>query len=166
MEVREIALIGHSMGGLVARSACHQAAEHGHRWPGSVGHVVSLGTPHMGAPLAQAVHWLTGVLGGIPEGKAFTEWLRRRSAGIRDLRHGSLVDEDWHGRDPDGVPKSPAGIGPSGPANPPLFAPAGGVQKTLDTVGEITTRRQNYQALRIMVELFRVEVLFSSNLAP
>jgi hypothetical protein len=27
--------------------------------------------------------------------------LRRRSGGIRDLRYGSLVDEDWRGADPD-----------------------------------------------------------------
>jgi alpha-beta hydrolase superfamily lysophospholipase len=31
--VSEIALVGHSMGGLVARSACHQAAEAGRSWP-------------------------------------------------------------------------------------------------------------------------------------
>jgi hypothetical protein len=29
--------------------------------------------------------------------------LRRRSAGIRDLRQGSLVDEDWRDRDPDAL---------------------------------------------------------------
>jgi hypothetical protein len=29
--------------------------------------------------------------------------LRRRSAGIRDLRHGSLVDEDWRRCDPNAL---------------------------------------------------------------
>src|SRR5919197_531313 len=53
VELQEIALIGHSMGGLVARSACCQGSESGRRWTGLVRHVVSLGTPHLGAPLEQ-----------------------------------------------------------------------------------------------------------------
>ncbi len=57
VEVERIVLVGHSMGGLVARSACYQAAERGDDWVGRVRHVVSLGSPHMGAPLAQGVHW-------------------------------------------------------------------------------------------------------------
>ena len=57
VEVDRIELIGHSMGGLVSRSACHYAAAEQARWAGLVRHVVSLGTPHMGAPLEQAVHW-------------------------------------------------------------------------------------------------------------
>jgi hypothetical protein len=32
-----------------------------------------------------------------------SSFLRRRSAGIRDLRHGSLVDEDWRNRDPEAL---------------------------------------------------------------
>ena len=36
----------------------------------------------------------------LPETRMLGAFLRRRSAGIRDLRHGSLVDEDWRGRDP------------------------------------------------------------------
>ena len=56
VEVEEIALVGHSMGGLVARSACHQAAEEGAAWVERVRHVISLGSPHLGAPLAQGVH--------------------------------------------------------------------------------------------------------------
>jgi hypothetical protein len=39
----------------------------------------------------------------LPETRMFGVFLRRRSAGIRDLRHGSLVDEDWRGRDPDAL---------------------------------------------------------------
>ncbi len=103
VEVERIALVGHSMGGLVARSACHYAGEEGAGWVRHVRHVVSLGTPHMGAPLAQAVHVLTAGFGVAPEVRPFGGFLRRRSAGIRDLRHGSLVDEDWEGRDPDAL---------------------------------------------------------------
>jgi pimeloyl-ACP methyl ester carboxylesterase len=102
-DVDSIALVGHSMGGLVARSACHQAAERGDAWVRSVRHVISLGTPHMGAPLAQGVHWLSAALAELPETQPLARFLRRRSAGIRDLRQGSLVDADWRDCDPDAL---------------------------------------------------------------
>jgi pimeloyl-ACP methyl ester carboxylesterase len=103
VEVDQLALVGHSMGGLVCRSACYQASEHAAEWVGRVGHVVSLGTPHMGAPLAQGVHYASAGLHAVPETRPFARFLRRRSGGIRDLRHGSLVDEDWRDRDPDAL---------------------------------------------------------------
>ena len=103
VQVSELALVGHSMGGLVARSACHLASERGDAWVGRVRQVVSLGTPHLGAPLAQGVHYATTALGVLPETRPLAELLRRRSAGIRDLRQGSLVDEDWRDRDPDAL---------------------------------------------------------------
>jgi pimeloyl-ACP methyl ester carboxylesterase len=99
----EIALVGHSMGGLVARSACFQASEDRVPWVRRVRHVVSVGTPHMGAPLEQAVHYASAALNGVPETRPLGDFLRRRSAGIRDLRQGSLVDEDWRDRDPDAL---------------------------------------------------------------
>jgi pimeloyl-ACP methyl ester carboxylesterase len=101
--IEQIALVGHSMGGLVARSACAQAAERGDAWPARVRHVVSLGTPHTGAPLAQGLHIAAWVLHALPETRPFARLLRRRSAGIRDLRHGSLVDADWTGCEPDAL---------------------------------------------------------------
>jgi len=88
-DAREIALIGHSMGGLVARAACH----HGGGWTERVRVTVSLGTPHLGAPLANAVHHASAGLGVLPETRPFARFLDRRSAGIRDLRHGFLLDE-------------------------------------------------------------------------
>ena len=103
VEVDQIALVGHSMGGLVSRSACHQAVERGDAWVGRVRHVISLGSPHMGAPLAQGVHWASAALNALPETRPLATFLRRRSAGIRDLRHGSLVDADWLDRDPDAL---------------------------------------------------------------
>ncbi len=101
VEVDEVAMIGHSMGGLVSRSACYQAAELGYDWVRQVRHVISLGSPHMGAPLAQAVHYAAAGLHQLPETRPFAGLLRRRSGGIRDLRQGSLVDEDWKDYDPD-----------------------------------------------------------------
>src|SRR5829696_5720037 len=99
VEVEQIGLVGHSMGGLVARSACYRASERDDPWVRRVGHVVSLGSPHMGAPLAQGVHWAAGMLHKLPETRPLAQFLRRRSAGIRDLRQGSLVDDDWQGSD-------------------------------------------------------------------
>jgi hypothetical protein len=64
---------------------------------------VTLGTPHAGAPLEQAVHALSAALHVAPETRPFARLLRRRSAGIRDLRRGSLVDEDWRDQDPDAL---------------------------------------------------------------
>jgi pimeloyl-ACP methyl ester carboxylesterase len=103
VEVEQIALVGHSMGGLVARSACHQARERGQSWVERVRHVVSLGSPHLGAPIAQGVHYAAHALHAVPETRALGRLLRRRSAGIRDLRQGSLVDRDWEGCDPDAL---------------------------------------------------------------
>jgi pimeloyl-ACP methyl ester carboxylesterase len=103
VEVERIALVGHSMGGLVARSACHGASERGDDWVRRVRHVVSLGTPHRGAPLEEALQVSSAALAAVPETRPFARFLRRRSAGIRDLRRGSLVDEDWRGRDPDAL---------------------------------------------------------------
>jgi len=103
VEVQQIAVVGHSMGGLVARSACHQADEQDQEWVGHVRHVVSLGTPHHGAPLEQGAHRAAAALHKLPETRMLSNFLRRRSAGIRDLRHGSLVDQDWRGRDPEAL---------------------------------------------------------------
>jgi pimeloyl-ACP methyl ester carboxylesterase len=101
--LEHVVLVGHSMGGLVARSACHIAGERGDDWVRHVTHVVSLGSPHTGVPLESAVHYAAAALGVLPETKPFARGLRRRSAGIRDLRRGSLVDEDWRDRDPEAL---------------------------------------------------------------
>lgn len=97
--VSELVLIGHSMGGLVARSACHYGRGEG--WKTSVRHVFTLGTPHRGAPLEQAANVACSALSLLPETRGFATPLRNRSAGIKDLRYGYLLDEDWTGFDPD-----------------------------------------------------------------
>jgi pimeloyl-ACP methyl ester carboxylesterase len=103
VELERIALVGHSMGGLVARSAAHHASLRKAPWVRHVSHIVSLGTPHMGAPLEQSVHHLSAALSAIPETRPFGAFFRRRSSGIRDLRQGSLVDADWHDCDRDAL---------------------------------------------------------------
>lgn len=89
--VRNLVIIGHSMGGLVARSACHHAREAGQAWPGHLRKLVFLGTPHHGAPLERGGHWLDFVMDLSPYSAPFTRIGKARSAGITDLRHGTIT---------------------------------------------------------------------------
>ena len=102
--VEDLVLVGHSMGGLVARSALHVARggqPDAEPWTRLVRDTVTLGTPHLGAPLERAAHRAGAVLRRLPETRPVAELLASRSAGIKDLRHGTLVEEDWAGRDLD-----------------------------------------------------------------
>ena len=49
--ITELAIVGHSMGGLVARSAYHYGCSANHRWPQYLRKLIFLGTPHHGTPL-------------------------------------------------------------------------------------------------------------------
>ncbi len=91
--VEAIAIVGHSMGGLVARAACDAAAAAGHRWPDRLSALVFLGTPHHGAPLERGGHVLERVLGISPYVAPFARLGGVRSAGIVDLRHGAVRDD-------------------------------------------------------------------------
>jgi len=99
--VERIALIGHSMGALVGRSAAQQGAEASHEWTRQLRDVVGLGGPHLGAPLERLANWGSHRLGRLPETRPFATLLNRRSVGIKDLRYGAVIDEDWAGFDPD-----------------------------------------------------------------
>jgi hypothetical protein len=104
--VQDVVLIGHSMGGLVARSALHQAGgatAQAHGWTRLVRDTVTLGSPHLGAPLERGVHRLTAQLARLPETRPLARLLTLRSAGIKDLRRGTLVEADWTGRDLDAL---------------------------------------------------------------
>ncbi len=87
-QVRRIALVGHSMGGLIIRAACSVATEHPQPWVARLSDVVTLGTPHLGADLAKGVGHGARFLGLTAESAAFGRILDHRSAGIRDLEHG------------------------------------------------------------------------------
>jgi pimeloyl-ACP methyl ester carboxylesterase len=99
--IEQIALIGHSMGGLVSRSACHAGALVERPWTRQVRHVVCLGSPHLGAPLEKGVNALTWAMARVPETRAAARLLNLRSAGVKDLRFGACVDADWRDADPD-----------------------------------------------------------------
>lgn len=100
--VEEIVILAHSMGGLLARSACRVAAHDrhdGHAWLRHLRKIVFLGTPHHGAPLERGGNWVNIVLEAAPYAAPFGRLGKIRSAGITDLRYGNLLDEDWAERD-------------------------------------------------------------------
>lgn len=97
--VQELAILGYSMGGLLARSAWHYGAAAGHAWTRRLRKLVFIATPHGGSPLARAGHWLDLTLGASRHTEPLARVGRGRSAGITDLRHACLLDEDWQGRD-------------------------------------------------------------------
>jgi pimeloyl-ACP methyl ester carboxylesterase len=91
----ELVLIGHSMGGLVARSACHYGALAQHEWVRRLDKLVFVGTPHNGAPLERGGNWVDMLLSSSAYSAPLARLGKIRSAGITDLRFGNLVDEDW-----------------------------------------------------------------------
>ncbi len=101
--IEKLALIGHSMGGLVARSASHHALELGLAWPEKVTQLICLGSPHHGADLEKFGNVATALLGALDITRPIATAINARSSGIKDLRHGSLRKEDWHERDPDAL---------------------------------------------------------------
>ncbi|PRQ04243.1 PGAP1-like protein [Enhygromyxa salina] len=136
----ELSIVAHSMGGLVTRSACHYALEAGHAWTDSLRRVFLLGAPSRGAPLEQLAHVTAFTLDSIwnPWTKLIGKAIKLRSAGIKDLRHGFVLDEDWRHHDADRLafpvparPRDPAhvrwfiAVGTLGQPGSPLSATLG-----------------------------------------
>lgn len=98
--VESLSLIGHSMGGLVLRSACWYADQEQRPWLKRLQRILFLGTPHHGSPLEKAGHVFDVVMRSIKHVAPLMIG-NRRSAGIKDLRYGNLLDEDWRNVDQD-----------------------------------------------------------------
>ncbi len=92
-ELEELILIGHSLGGLVIRAACHDG-EH-EPWRAHVRRAFYIGSPHLGSPVAQAGHAVATALNAIqePVTRALAEVADLRSAAVRDLRRGDLTED-------------------------------------------------------------------------
>ncbi|MGV8922999.1 MAG: esterase/lipase family protein [Thermomonas sp.] len=106
--IERFAIVGHSMGGLVARAAILDATRQSQSWVQQLDQIVFLGTPHHGSPLERAGNALQTVLGLTPWTAPFVRLGQLRSAGIQDLHHGTI--DDAHHR---GIPTArqlPAGI--------------------------------------------------------
>jgi pimeloyl-ACP methyl ester carboxylesterase len=101
--VDELILIGHSMGGLVAHSAATYGERSSARWRGALRRIVMLGAPLTGAHLERAANVATLVLRSIrkPTTRSLARLIELRSAGIKDLRHGHVVEEQWRDMHPE-----------------------------------------------------------------
>ena len=91
--VSELTIMGHSMGGLVSRSACYFAEQDSLAWLPYLKNLIFLGTPHHGAPLERAGTWVDMLLGISPYTAPFARLGMVRSNGIKDLRHGTILSE-------------------------------------------------------------------------
>jgi pimeloyl-ACP methyl ester carboxylesterase len=121
--VAQLVIVGHSMGGLVARSACAAAEEEGLAWLPLLSKMVFLGSPHHGAPLEKGGNWINFITDLNAYSAPFSRLAKIRSAGITDLRHGSVLDADWRGRDRFAHAAAP--VTPALPAHVRCYAVAG-----------------------------------------
>lgn len=99
--VEDIIFIGHSMGGLVIRSACYYAQKQNAPWIQKISKIFLLGTPHSGNDYEKLGNLVSTCLKVIPFTTYLAKFGNKRSAGIKDLRFGYLLDEDWLEHDPD-----------------------------------------------------------------
>jgi hypothetical protein len=113
----ELGIVAHSMGGLVARSACHAGEAAGHRWRRTLRKLVCLGSPHHGAPYERAGSWVDLLLGLSRYSAPLARLGKIRSAGVTDMRFGYVLDEHWvardrfaHGGAPARQPRLPEGV--------------------------------------------------------
>jgi pimeloyl-ACP methyl ester carboxylesterase len=88
--IEELALVGHSMGGLVARAAALVAEAEALPWWKLLRHVVTLGSPHTGAPLARSADALVKVSRSIDDEalRVIGAIVDARSDGVHDLSTG------------------------------------------------------------------------------
>lgn len=93
--ITSIDLIGHSMGGLVSRSALFYGKQNTHHWVNKVENLVCIGSPHHGAVLERLGFMLQDRLGRMPILNRIGRLTSIRSDGILDLRYGSVRDDDW-----------------------------------------------------------------------
>jgi pimeloyl-ACP methyl ester carboxylesterase len=94
--LEELLLIGHSMGGLVVRSALLAAKSRDQRWLELVRRAIYIGTPHLGAPLERLGRVVARLLEAVPDPytRLAADVGNLRSDGIKDLGDADLRHED------------------------------------------------------------------------
>jgi triacylglycerol lipase len=104
--IDNIVIIGHSMGGLIFKSAAYYAQQNNYEWVHKTNHVFYLGSPHHGAPLeklgAMAQSFFKQI--NTPYTKIAHQLVNIRSNGVKDLRHGYLTHEEWQADELDDFP--------------------------------------------------------------
>jgi triacylglycerol lipase len=100
--LESLLLLGHSMGGLVIRAACHTASLEKLDWLALVRRSVYVGTPHLGAPLERAGRVISKLVAAVPDPvtRLVAQIADLRSDGIRDLGDADLRHEDRARREP------------------------------------------------------------------
>lgn len=93
--VERIILIGHSMGGLLIRSACHHGQRQCHRWIEPLSDCVYIGSPHDGSWLARGAKATAELMNQAPRDylRVVGEVIDLRSEGIRNLSRGEVVSD-------------------------------------------------------------------------
>jgi pimeloyl-ACP methyl ester carboxylesterase len=96
-KIKDLVLTGHSMGGLVIRSACYYAGILKHSWVQKLKTVFLIGVPNEGSYLAKIAYMTQYFLRKIDpsQNQSIAKFFDLRSNGIKDLSFGFLVDEDW-----------------------------------------------------------------------
>ncbi len=134
--VDELVMFGHSMGGLLSRSACHYGRAAGHTWPDRLSKLVFLGTPHHGSPLERAGNRVDTLAGVSPYVAPIGRLGKIRSAGVKDLRYGNILDEDWESVEPEHPHDARAAV--TLPPGTECFAIAATMQPAADDSGAFT----------------------------
>jgi pimeloyl-ACP methyl ester carboxylesterase len=134
--VDELVILGHSMGGLLSRSACHYGRAAGHSWPDRLGKLVFLGTPHHGSPLERIGNRVDTLAGVSPYVAPIGRLGKIRSAGVKDLRYGNILDEDWEAFEPEHPHDARAAV--TLPNGTDCYAIAATVQSKADATGVYT----------------------------
>ncbi len=108
IDIKEMCIIAHSMGGLITHSACHLAQEQNLVWIQSLKQIFLLATPHLGSFLERFANLTTNILEKVPNWhtRLVGKVLNLRSAGIKDMRFGYLTEEDWKNEDADKLLKN------------------------------------------------------------
>ena len=135
--VEEIVILGHSMGGLITRSACHIAQQAKLGWLSKLSKIVFLGSPHQGAPLERGGNWVNILTDANAYSAPFSRLAKIRSAGITDLRHGSLLASDWQDKDRFAHSSTLPGTVPL-PKNVACFAIAATLGKRIGDISDIS----------------------------
>jgi triacylglycerol lipase len=108
INIEEICIIAHSMGGLITHSACHLAQAQNLTWPKRIKQIFLLATPHLGSFLEKFANLTTNILEKVPNWhtRLVGKVLNLRSAGIKDMRFGYLTEADWKNEDADKLLKN------------------------------------------------------------
>lgn len=95
--LKELALVGHSMGGLLMRSAFVYAEANAQTWPARVTRAAYLATPHHGAPMERVGNRANALLSHSPYTQPLMRLGNIRSKAIKDLRFGLITASESAG---------------------------------------------------------------------